>query len=258
VEHGKIYFAGYPPRDYVEAQAMTLEDIRDTIEDYVHASKTAMAAGFDGVEIHSANGYLLDQFLCDNINQRTDIYGGSVENRSRLVFEVTDAVCATIGAERVGIRFSPWGLFQGTASSDVVGQYAYVAEQADKRQLAYIHFIEPRTDLVKSPEKKIQQLKAIAEERGVPLEDVVSMAPIKKAIKNIPILSNGEYNDMNALEPLDKGDADGIVYGRLFISNPDLPKRLKNGWPLTPYDRKTFYTPGPRGYIDYPVFSSRL
>ncbi|KAF8534110.1 hypothetical protein BDD12DRAFT_919051 [Trichophaea hybrida] len=244
ISTGMAYFTPKGPQPYVEAREMTLSDIADTISDYVHAAKLCIEAGFDGIEIHNANGYLLDQFLCDNINHRTDSYGGSVENRARLTLEVTDAVAAAIGADRVGIRFSPFGFFQGTQTSDILGQYGYVMEQLDSRGLAYIHVIEPRQDLQASEDKKIQRLRDVAKSRGVSEEDLLSIRPFREVVKNTPLLTNGGFNTTNVAPVVEKGEADGIVYGRYFISNPDLPERLAKGLELTPYNRDTFYSAG--------------
>jgi 2,4-dienoyl-CoA reductase-like NADH-dependent reductase (Old Yellow Enzyme family) len=234
---------------------MTLQDIKDTIEDYVHAAKLCIEAGFDGIEIHNANGYLLDQFFCDNINKRTDAYGGSTENRARLTLEVTDAIVAAIGADKVGIRFSPFGFFQDTQPSDIIGQYGYAMEQLDTRGLAYIHVIEPRQDLQNSEVTKIQRLKDIAKERGISEDNLLSIRPFREIVKNTPLITNGGFDATNAAPAIENSEADGIVYGRYFISNPDLPERLAKGLELAPYNRNTFYSSGNEGYTDYPVYA---
>ncbi|KAI5820454.1 hypothetical protein BZA77DRAFT_78595 [Pyronema omphalodes] len=255
IENGAVFFTAKGPQPYTEAAEMTLEDIKDTIEDYVHAAKLCIEAGFDGVEIHNANGYLLDQFICDNINKRTDQYGGSVENRARLTLEVTDAVCAAIGADKVGIRFSPFGFFQDTQTSDIIGHYGYAMQELDKRGLAYIHLIEPRQDLMGTEEAKVARLRQLAKERGQSEENLLSIRPFRDIVKNTVLLTNGCFNSENAVPTLEKDEADGIVYGRYFISNPDLPARLANGYELTPYNRDTFYSSGNEGYTDYPEYS---
>ncbi|KAL0482501.1 12-oxophytodienoate reductase [Acrasis kona] len=239
---------------------MTHQDIKQVTSEYVQAAKNSLLAGFDGVEIHNANGYLLDQFLQDNINQRTDEYGGSIQNRARFTLEVVDAVVAAIGADKVGIRFSPFGFFQDAKDSDPVSHFEYVCEMIEPKQLAYVHILEPRSDLVVSNEdEKMNILKEAAQKRGVTdllkIQDEISLKPFKRVLKNTPLLSAGSYNLNNPFEPVEKGDVDGVVYGRYFISNPDLVKRIREGIELTKYDRSTFYTSGEVGYTTWPEHS---
>lgn len=260
VNEGKVFFTPTGPQDYVEPQQMTLEDIKNTIDDYVHAAKYAIEAGFDGVEVHGANGYLLDQFICDNINTRTDAYGGSVENRGRLVLEVTDAVIAAVGADKVGVRLSPFSFFQGTATSDIISHYGYVVQNLEKKGLSYVHLVEPRSDLIVSEQEKLDRLFKLARERGVPedqLKDTLTLKPFRKMLAKTPLISAGEFNDKNSVEPIENGEVDAVVFGRYFISNPDLPERLKNGYPLSHYDRSTFYVPTTKGYTDYPTYEQQ-
>ncbi|KAA8900171.1 hypothetical protein FN846DRAFT_781932 [Sphaerosporella brunnea] len=254
VEEGMVYFTRGGPVPYVQAQEMTEQDINDTIEDYIHAAKTAIAAGFDGVEVHSANGYLLDQFICDNINKRTDKYGGSVENRARLMLEVVDAVVAAIGADKVGIRFSPFGFFQGTGTSDILGHYGYAIGEVEKRGLAYIHLVEPRSDLLNNDDAKLQKLKEIAKAQGKNEEDLLSLKPFREIAKTTPMISCGSFDASNAAPPVEEGITDAVAFGRYFISNPDLPERLAKGYPLAGYNRDTFYAHGREGYTDYPTY----
>ncbi|CUS09004.1 unnamed protein product, partial [Tuber aestivum] len=236
----KIYFTREGPKDAVTPKEMTIQEIQDTISDYVHASKCAIAAGFDGVEIHAANGYLLNQFICDNINFRTDTYGGSTENRGRIVLEVVDEVVAAIGANRVGIRFSPFGFFQGTDTSDIHEHYGYVIEKVGRKGLSYVHLIEPRSELTMDIEEKNKKLLAIAIAKGL--------------LHGTPMLAAGGFDATNSEGPVQDGEAEAIVFGRYFISNPDIVERLRNGWPLAHYDRNTFYVPGTAGYTDYPTY----
>lgn len=241
------------------AQPMTIEDIKDTVDDYVHAAKLAREAGFDGVEIHSANGYLLDQFLSDDINHRTDIYGGSTENRARLCLEVTDAIVAAIGKDRVSIRISPYSFFQGQMTSDIIGQYGYVVEQLDKRGLAFIELVEPRSDIVRSDDAKSAKLKAVMESQGLDPEDIASLRPFRRLVKETPLLVGGGYKPETLLQAFDPNGSNGdaIVFGRYFISNPDLIDRLSKGRELAPYNRKTFYTKDNVGFTDYPTFEEQ-
>lgn len=257
IPNGKAHFTPVGTQPTVEAQAMTLEDIDNTVADYVHAAKTAIAAGFDGVEIHNANGYLLDQFLCDNINKRTDQYGGSVANRARFPLRVMDAIAEAIGADRVGVRFSPFSFYQGTFTSDIHRDYGYVVAEADKRGLAYIHLIGPEMDLTQAQEKKRAQLIKVAESQGVSLdrfEEDFSLKPFRKLVTKTPFMGNGSYDDRYSGKGLEEGVMDLVAYGRMFISNPDFVERMRNGWDLSPYNIGTFYTPGPKGYIDYPTY----
>ncbi|KAL7273132.1 hypothetical protein RUND412_004029 [Rhizina undulata] len=252
-----VYFVPKGPLPMVTPRELTTEEIKDTVSDYVHAAKLSIEAGFDGVELHGANGYLIDQFICDNINTRTDQYGGSVENRARFPLEVADAVAAAIGPERTGIRLSPFGNFQGTETSDIIGHYGYVMSELDKRGLAFVHLIEPRNDLRTTDEDKIERLKAKAKATGTPEEDILSVKVFRRILKNTPLISCGSFNDKNSFAPVDHGEIDAIAYGRYFISNPDLPERLRKGLPLAPYDRNTFYAQGPQGYIDYPTYEEQ-
>jgi len=256
------------PPDAPTPKEMTIEDIKNTVDDYVHAAKTAIAAGFDGVEVHSANGYLLDQFLCDNINTRTDKYGGSTENRSRFAVEVVDAVAAAIGSDRVGVRFSPFGVFQGTATSDIFEQYGDVVRKMDSRGLAYVHIIRPRSTFMavftggfEGQEAQMRKALAAARARGVPEEELsdpgyYGLKPFRKWLRNTPLLAAGNFTAENVDEPYEDGTGDASVFGRYFISNPDLVERLQKGLPLTKYDRSTFYyiegdRASEKGFNDY-------
>ncbi|KAG0641537.1 hypothetical protein HOY80DRAFT_918813 [Tuber brumale] len=232
LEGYKVPFTQGEPKDTVIPKEMTIEEIQDTISDYVHASKCAIAAGFDGVEIHSAGGYLLNQFICDNINFRTDIYGGSTENRGRIVLEVVDEIVAAIGANRVGIRLSPFGFFQGTDTSDIHEHYGYVIEKIGQKGLAYVHLFEPRSEMLMNNEEKMEKLLTIAKAKG--------------------------FDATNSEGAVESGEAEGIVFGRYFISNPDIVERLRNGWPFSRYDRSTFYTSGTAGYTDYPTYEQDI
>ena len=251
-------------QDTVTPKAMTLEEVQDTISDYAHAAKCAIAAGFDGVELHGANGYLIDQFINSNINLRTDAYGGDRVKRARFAVEVVDAVIAALDgdAARVGIRFSPFGTFQGTNTEDPVMDYGYVMSQLDNKGLAYIHLIEPgggSGSYFGMPDYKLDILKAGAASRGVTnLEDEVSLKPFRKILKHTTLLGNGAYLSSGGADVEDRlkegGLMDAAVYGRYFISNPDLPERLRLGRELNAYDRTTFYSHGREGYTDYPTW----
>ncbi|ODV92347.1 hypothetical protein CANCADRAFT_22517 [Tortispora caseinolytica NRRL Y-17796] len=225
-----------PGYAYYQPVAMTRKDMVDVIEQFRLAAKNAIEAGFDGIEIHGANGYLIDQFVTDNINTRTDEYGGpDIANRVRFPLEIVDAVTEIIGPKKTAYRMSPWGLFQGTLDSDPVEHFSYLAAELAKRGLAYVHVIEPRN-----------------ESNGHRDRSGEKIMPIKKALNGIPLISAGSWDGTNYLHAVND-TVDALAFGRWFISNPDLPRRLREGIPLQMYDRSTFYTvTSPEGYITYP------
>ncbi|CAE6510173.1 unnamed protein product [Rhizoctonia solani] len=230
---------------------LSKEDIKRYVDTYTQAAKNAVfRAGFDGVEIHSANGYLLDQFLQDVCNKRTDEYGGSVENRARFTLEVADAVTAAVGAKKTGIRFSPWGKFQGMRMEDPVPTFSYVVKELAKRHtdLAYVHFVEP----VVSGDSD-QRVEHAYDTGSASHPDSNDFAREIWAPRTF--LSAGGYKPESGEEAANKYGNTAIVFGRYFIANPDLPERLRKGIPLNHYDCSTFYTPGPKGYVDYPKAS---
>ncbi|KAJ9301428.1 hypothetical protein DTO271G3_1563 [Paecilomyces variotii] len=258
-------YADNPPK------AMTVEEIKETVAEFAAAAKRAIEAGFDGVEIHGANGYLLDQFLHDNVNTRTDEYGGSVENRCRFPLEVIKAVTEAVGAQRTGIRLSPYNYFQDTRDSDPNGHWIYLCEQiaslSDANRPCYVHMVEPRFDEVLDESAKLDSLSAYTG-KGVEAE---ATAP-KKIVGNtldhfrnvlkksdVKFLAAGNFNRDNAVPKLESGAADAIVFGRSFIANPDLPRRLKEGLALNSYDRSTFYGADPpqKGYTDYAFYEEK-
>ena len=226
--------------EFETPRAMEISDIHATIADFVQAAKNAREAGFDGVEIHSANGYLLDQFLRTGSNQRTDQYGGTIENRSRLLLEVVDAVVNEIGAGRVGVRLSPWGTFNDMSDDTGINIWQYIGTELNKRGLAYLHVIEPRVDF--SDDSKPLDLNAPDASANM------------KNFFDGPLISAGGYGyaPETARQAIAEQRADAIAFGRIFISNPDLPKRLEIGAELNKYDRSTFYGGGAEGYTDYP------
>jgi len=248
---------------------MTVEEIADCVKEFAAAAKRATEAGFDGVEIHGANGYLLDQFLHDNVNNRTDNYGGSIENRSRFPLEVIKAVTDAIGAEKVGIRLSPYNYFQDTRDSNPNKHWAYLCEQIasmpQENRLSYVHMVEPRFDEELDEEAKMKALatETVSEEitRAGHVGGKHSLVPFRHILKKggIKFLAAGAFNRDNALPKLESDDADAVIFGRWFISNPDLPRRLKEGLPLNDYDRNTFYGADPptKGYTDYPFYESQ-
>jgi NADPH2 dehydrogenase len=227
-------------------EAMTAEEIRVRIGEYADAARKAIEAGFDGVEIHAANGYLIDQFLQDTCNQRTDEWGGSVENRSRFAVEVTKAVVEAVGAERTGIRLSPWGRFQGMRMEDPVPQFEDVIRKIKGHGLAYLHLVDSRP----TGDEAVDAFFKVDPE-GDSLDFAVNLwdGPI--------LIAGGITSAALARDLVDQRykDKDVIAtFGRYFISTPDLPFRVKEGIELNPYNRNTFYIPkSPVGYIDYPV-----
>lgn len=231
---------GYMPRDgpAPTPHEMDEEEIRACIADFAQAANNAIAAGFDGVEIHGANGYIVDQFLQDTCNQRVDAWGGTVETRSRFAIEVAKAVSAAIGPERVGFRISPWSSFQGMRMRDPVPTFSHLTAQLKSLRLGYLHVIESRVNNNVDCE---------------PSGDIGFILDIWG--RDVPILIAGGNTSDNVLESADKKYANRdviFVFGRYFISNPDLPYRLKNHLRLADYDRATFYKQeSPEGYIDY-------
>lgn len=220
---------------------LSTDEVTRVIEDYVSAAKNAKAAGFDGIELHSANGYLLDQFINENSNKRTDKYGGSIENRCRLTLEVLAALSTVFEPGRVGVRFSPASQFNDMNESNPKEVFTYLVSEADKMGLSYIHTVDPRI---------------VGNDAGG--EDKYGLAaPYWRSVAtNTALLCAGGLTADSAASYLSDGDADGVVFGRQFISNPDLPYRLINGLELTPYDRSTFYGGDEKGYTDYPYHNN--
>jgi len=220
-------------------RALETHELTDIVADFAQAAVNARKAGFDGVEVHGANGYLLDQFLRTGSNKRSDRYGGSIENRARLLLEVVDAVIESIGADRVGVRLSPWGSFNDMHDDDGSLLWEFVISELDKRDIAYLHVIEPRSDFTSDT---------------APLNaNAPDAAGSFKALFRGACISAGGYLPDTARAAVGEGKADAIAFGRPFISNPDLPERIRLGAELTPHDRSTFYGGGREGYTDYPT-----
>lgn len=219
---------------YPVPKAMTENEICQTIEEYALSAQLAMEAGFDGVELHGANGYLIDQFLNTATNRRSDAWGGSVENRARFAVEVAKAVSGRIGADRTGIRLSPYGVFNGAAAdAEMEALYIYLAKALSELGLAYIHIVDH------SP-------------LGAPEVPWTTKDAIRENFGGTIILSGG-YDAERARADLDAGRGQLVAFGRPFISNPDLIQKLSRGGALADPDASTFYTPGEQGYTDYPV-----
>jgi N-ethylmaleimide reductase len=221
-------------KPYVEARALELSEIPRVIADYVHAAKNAIAAGFDGVQIHGANGYLIDQFLRDNSNFRTDEYGGAIENRIRLLCDVTQAVADAVGADRTSVRLSPNGETQGADDSNPVALFTAAAAALQEIGIAFL---------------ELREVKAYGK---FGTTDVPRVSPEIRKFFTGPLVLNQEYTKELADADLASGLADAISFGRPYISNPDLAERLRNGAELTPDNYRTWYSPGGEGYTDYP------
>lgn len=231
---GQMYTDTKGPQDYPTPRAMNTEDIEEAIEAYVRSAKLAIEAGFDGVELHGANGYLIDQFLHPNTNTRDDEYGGNANNRNRFAIEVATRTAEAIGADRVGIRISPMGVFNDIVPFEgIEDQYVELAQALGKLNLAYLHMVDHSA-------------------MGTPAIPWSFKQDLKAAFDGTFILSGG-YDADRANADLNEARGDLVAFGRPFISNPDLVTRFKKGAELTPPNHDTFYTPGAEGYLDYPT-----
>ncbi|HEY9148438.1 MAG TPA: alkene reductase [Gammaproteobacteria bacterium] len=230
---GEIYTDAEGPQPHPTPREMTLEDIRSAREEFVSAARNAIDAGFDGVELHGANGYLLEQFIRPTSNRRQDEYGGPIENRARFVLEVARETAAAIGAEHLGIRLSPYGVFNDMPPYDGMDEdYSWLAQQLGELGLLYLHLVDH------SP-------------MGAPEVPEAIKRRMRERFGGAVILSGG-YDAARAQSDLDAGHGELIAVGRDFLANPDLPARWQQGAPLNPPDYDTFYTPGEKGYTDYP------
>jgi N-ethylmaleimide reductase len=222
------------PQPFVAPRALELAEIPAVVAQYADGARRAQAAGFDGVEIHGANGYLIDQFLRDGTNRRTDAYGGAVENRARFLLEVAEAVARVWGPKRVGVRLSPLGAFNSMSDSDSEATFGYAAAQLRRFGLAYLH-------LAMMP----GALQAGSAEQ--------SMVRLLRERFHGPVILNGGYDRETGNAAVAAGLTDLVSFGTLFLANPDLPERFAEGAPLNAPDPSTFYGGGARGYIDYPT-----
>ena len=224
-------------KDTVTAREMTLEEIKNTVGDFKNAAINAMEAGFDGVEIHASNGYLLHQFFNGTSNHRTDEYGGSIENRARILFEVLDAVKEVMPANRIGVRLNPslHGVYGMTMDEDTIPTFDYIVSKLNEYDLAYLHLSEPFTD--------VSEL-SFAEQNIAK-----RYRPIYRGI----LVINSGFDQKSGNEVIEAGLADAVAFGKPFISNPDLPARIAENAAWSEWDKDTFYTPGATGYTDYPV-----
>jgi N-ethylmaleimide reductase len=223
-------------KDTVTPKEMTIEDIKTTIEDFKNAAANAVKAGFDGVEIHSSNGYLFQQFFNGTSNKRTDKYGGSIENRARFFFEVLDAMKEVIPQEKIGVRFNPslHGIFGMTMDEETIPTFEYIIKKLNDYNLAYVHLSEPFTDVSDIPYA------------------VTEIAKHFRPLYNGTLMINSEFDQEKGNKIIEDGYADLVAFGKPFISNPDLVERFENHLDLADWDQDTFYVPGAKGYTDYP------
>lgn len=234
---GEIYTDAKGMQPHTQPYAMSEEDIAEAVREYAHSATLAIKAGFDAVELHGANGYLIEQFLNGNVNTRHDNYGGSIENRNRFALEVARATIAAIGADHVGIRLSPYGVFNGTgAFSDVDAQYEALVNELSDLGILYVHLLDHSA-------------------MGAPAVPTELKTKLRTSFKG-PLILTGGFDKDSAEATLTANGADLIGFGRPFISNPDLVERLKTGAALNAPDMDTFYTPGEKGYTDYPTASA--
>jgi N-ethylmaleimide reductase len=230
---GPIYTDAHGMQPHSAPRAMTADDIQHAVGEFVNAARLALEAGFDGIELHAANGYLLEQFLNANVNTRTDAYGGSAQNRNRFVLEVARATVAAIGANRVGIRVSPYGAANDTGAFDGVDeQYLALARELGALKLAYLHLVDHSS-------------------MGAPEVSAAFKARLRAAFGGTFVASGG-YDRASAERALKEGRGDLVAFGRAWLANPDLIERMQAGLPLNAPDPTTFYTPGAKGYTDYP------
>jgi N-ethylmaleimide reductase len=237
VLEGEMYTDAKGMQPHMQPHALSADEIAATVAEYAHSARLAMEAGFDGVELHAANGYLIEQFLNANVNKREDAYGGSAANRNRFALEVMRATVAAIGADRVGMRISPYGVFNGTGGFEgVEAQYEALVTEASILGLMYVHLLDHSA-------------------MGAPAVPDALQAKLRSLFKGTFILAGG-FTGETAEKALAAGQADLIGFGRPFISNPDLVARMQKGAELAAPNMGTFYTPGEAGYTDYPAMAA--
>lgn len=236
------YSPAFEKIPYETPRALETDEIASIVRDFGEAARNAIEAGFDGVEIHGANGFLIDQFLQDGSNLRTDEYGGTIENRTRFLLEVVDQVVSDIGAGRVAVRLSPHGNLGGLSDSDPVPHFSYVIDRLGERGLAYLNLIEPRASSA-----------GIADDASV---DIANNLMLFSERFDGPLITAGGYTTEMAVDVVACGKADAVAFGRMFVANPDLPERIRTGAALNAFDRSTAYGGGAQGYTDYPKLAS--
>jgi len=233
---GEVYtFDGM--KEYETPRALEIKEIKELVTTYVIGAKNAIEAGFDGVEIHGANGYLIDQFLRDGTNSREDRYGSSIQNRSRFLFEIIESIIKEIGADKVGLRLSPSGTFNDMTDSDPKKHFTFICNELNKYKLAYLHIIDALEGDIR---------------HGA---NVVELSVLRDAYKGMLIVCGG-YDKKRGNKALENNLADAVAFGELFISNPDLPERFKTDSKLNKVDTQTYYTQDEKGYTDYPYMTN--
>lgn len=221
-------------KEFVIPHPLSVDEIKNVVQDYVTGAKNAIEAGFDGVEIHGANGYLIDQFLRDGSNHREDAYGGSVENRAKFLLEIVRGIIAAIGSDKTGVRLSPSGTFNDMKDSDPLSHFSYICEILNEFDLAYLHIIDALEGDIR---------------HGA---NVVELSVLREAYKGV-LLANGGYTQERGTKTIQSGLADAVAFGARFLANPDLPERFKANAALNTPNPDTFYTQGEQGYLDYPT-----
>lgn len=229
---GEMYTDAKGMIEHDMPRALETDEIPRIAEEFVKGAANAIKAGFDGVELHSANGYLLHQFLSSNVNQRDDKYGGTIENRVRMPLEILDAIISEVGADRVGIRISPSHTFNGIEESDMQALYAHYLPELEKRKLAYLHVMRPFAN-----------------------SSEIDVAAMAREHYSRPVIVCGGYDAQSGAQAIEEGVADVVAFGQLFIANPDLVERFRQGGPYNDPDESTFYTPGAEGYTTYPTLA---
>ena len=237
---GQQHFTHEGMKDYETPRALTTDEVSAAVLDYGRATRNALAAGFDGVELHAAFGYLPNQFLAASANRRTDRYGGSIPNRCRFVTEALDEMIAAAGSDRVGIKLSPSSPYNGIDDPDPRSLYTHLIGELNARDLLYVHLMQPMLALDDYPAWP-----------GDTLEAFGSMI-------QAPVIANAGYDGASARKAISSGGADMVSFARHFVANPDLPRRFRDGLPLSEPDAKTLYGGGDEGYIDYPDVDGRL
>jgi N-ethylmaleimide reductase len=239
---GTAYTSTFQQVPYETPRALDAAELPALVASFRQAAKNAMEAGFDAVEVHGANGFLLDQFLQDGSNHRTDAYGGSIENRARLLLEVMDGIAGDIGKDRLGVRLSPHGNLGGLSDSDTVPHFSYVIGELSRRGIAYLHMIEPRASSA-----------GFGDDASI---DSANNAKLFRHLFSGPMITAGGYTTEMAVDAMTAGLADAVAFGRRFIANPDLPERIRTGAALNVFDRSTAYGGGAHGYTDYPTLAA--
>ena len=235
------YTSAFQPVPPETPRALTVPEIGEIVRSFGQAARNAMKARFDGIELQAANSHLIEQFLEDGTNQRTDEYGGTIANRTRFLLEVVEEVSGAVGKDRLGVRLWPFGRYAGIRDSNPFELFRYVIEQVSGR-IAYLHLIEARGSEI-----------GLTDELN---KDVQNNAELFRAFFDGPLISTAAYSPETASQAVERGHADAIAFGRFFLANPDLVDRIRNSYPMNPYDRSTFYGGAAHGYTDYGRFAT--